>query len=52
MSYLARLLLIYRERERLEALDGYVTAQTYNCLREISALIIADGSRRSIGYWA
>lgn len=52
MSYLAKLLMIYRERARLEALDGYITSGTYNCLREISGLIISDGARRSQGHWA
>jgi hypothetical protein len=40
MSYLAKLLLVYRERERTEADSGFVTAGTHYGIREIAGLLI------------
>ena len=51
MSYLAKLLAVYRERERTEALEGYVLPDTYLRVREVSALLIGAGVRKSEGAW-
>lgn len=49
MSYLAQLLAVYRERARLESLDGYITPDSYFRLRELGELLIGDGCQRSQG---
>lgn len=49
MSYLAKLLAVYKERARLESLDGYITPDSYYRAREIAELLIGDGCRRSEG---
>lgn len=49
MSYLAKLLAVYRERSRLESIDGYITPDSFFRTREIAEMLIADGCRRSEG---
>lgn len=49
MSYLAKLLAVYRERARLESLDGFITPDSYFRTREIAELLISDGCRRAEG---
>jgi hypothetical protein len=51
MSYLAKLLAVYRERERTEAAEGYVLPDTYLRVRECAAMLIGAGVRRSEGAW-
>ena len=51
MSYLAKLLIVYSERLRLEQLDGFCFPDTVMRLREISELLIGAGVRRSEGSW-
>lgn len=46
MSYCAKLLAVYLERERLEGLEGYVMPDTYLRVRELAAMLIGDGCRR------
>jgi len=43
MSYLAKLLIVYKERQRLEALEGFVFADTYFRLKELADLLITPG---------
>lgn len=52
MSYCAKLLAVYLERQRLEALQGFVMPDTHFRVRELAAMLIGDGCRRSLGVWA
>lgn len=51
MSYLAKLLAVYRERARLESLNGFITPDSHYRSKEIAELLIGAGVRRSEGAW-
>lgn len=44
MSFLAKLLIVYVERERQEMAEGFVFPDTFHRVREISAMLIGDAA--------